>query len=172
MACSSSGVTSSLGWARQGNVFSSFLSVAPQILWSSVTCHEGHRRWKVSFLKLFVTLGVSFRIKCMMVAQYGTWPRGTCWFEGIDGMTLGFPATFQFPWIFGFENFSFSFTLIFLSFPAPSVCLFCLFLQLFRFYSGDFDLAPATNFSDLDYSAFQGTLLLRFFSDFFFMAPL
>ena len=92
--------------------------------------------------------------------------------EGIDGMILGFPATFQFPWIFGFKNFSFSFILTFLSFPAPSVCLSCLFLRLFRFCSGDFNLALATNFSGLDYSAFQGTLLLRFFSDPFSLWPL
>ena len=27
--------------------------------------------------------------------------------NGVNGMTLGFPAIFQFPWIFGFKNFSF-----------------------------------------------------------------
>ena len=91
--------------------------------------------------------------------------------EGIDGMTLGFPATFQFPWVFGFKDFSFSFTLVFLSFPAPSVCFFCLFLPSFRFCSGDFDLAPTMNFSGLDCSVFQGTLLLRFLRFFFLQGP-
>ena len=44
--------------------------------------------------------------------------------EGVDGMTLGFPATFQFPWVIGFKNLSFFFTLVFLSFFVPSVCPF------------------------------------------------
>ena len=60
--------------------------------------------------------------------------------EGVDGMTLGFPATFQFPWIFGFKTFFF-----FLHFDFCFECyLPCLFLRLLRFYSGDSDLAPVT----------------------------
>ena len=35
-----------------------------------------------------------------------------------------------------------------------------------------FDLAPVTNFSGFDCSAFQGTLLLRFLLDFFLHGPL
>ena len=63
--------------------------------------------------------------------------------EGVDGMTLGFPSIFQFPWIFGFKNF------LFLYFNFFSECyLSLLSLQLLRLCSGDSDLAPATLISE------------------------
>ena len=84
--------------------------------------------------------------------------------DGVDGMTLGFPAIFQFPWIFGFKTFLFSFTLIF----APIVILLAYFCD----YS---DSAPATStlfrrrffssFSGFDRSVFQGTLFFYSPSD-------
>ena len=163
--CSSPGMTSSLGWPRQGNVFSSLPSVAPP--GSVVVSDVSWGPQKVKGFFSWVFCDAWGFVSNLMYDGGAVWNVAT-WhvlIEDIDGMTLGFPATFQFPWIFGFKNFSFYFTLIFLSFPAPSVCLSCFFLWLFWFCSGDFDLAPATNFSGLDCSAFQGMLLLRFFSD-------
>ena len=77
---------------------------------------------------------------------------------GINGMSLGFPAAFQFPWVFGFKNFS---SPLFRFFP------FVLFLLSPRFPSGASAFAPATNFSGdisffaFDCSFFRGTLFLR-----------
>ena len=76
--------------------------------------------------------------------------------EGINGMTLGFPAIFQFPWIFGFKNF------LFLYFNFCSECyLSLLSLRLLRFCSGDSDLAPAISFEFFWFQSFilQGTFL-------------
>ena len=53
--------------------------------------------------------------------------------EGINGMTLGFPAAFQFPWVFGFKKLFLSFTLVFLSLPTPSICPFCFVSAIIPF---------------------------------------
>ena len=78
---------------------------------------------------------------------------------GINGMPLGFPAAFQFPWVFGFlKNFSF---------PSFRFFPFVLFLLSPRSPSGASAFVPATNFSGdisffaFDRSFFQGTLFLR-----------
>ena len=68
--------------------------------------------------------------------------------EGIDGMTLGFPATFQFPWIFGFKTFLFPllwFLLRVLSFLLTSAITPILLWQL-QPCSGDasFRVFPAS----------------------------
>jgi len=82
---------------------------------------------------------------------------------GINGMPLGFPAAFQFPWVFGFFSKK-----LFFFFTSDFSLLFC-----FCYHS---DLLPviltllqrqislATHFSGLDCSFFQGTLFLRFLS--------
>ena len=42
-----------------------------------VTCHDDHRRWKV--YGLYMTLGISLCINCIVAAPHATWPRGTFW---------------------------------------------------------------------------------------------
>ena len=55
--------------------------------------------------------------------------------EGINGMTLGFLAAFQFLWVFGFKKkkLFLSFTLVFLSRPTPSICSFCFVFAIILF---------------------------------------
>ena len=43
------------------------------------------------FPELSTTLGVSFRIKCIMVALHATWPPGAWWLEVFTAWPLGFP---------------------------------------------------------------------------------
>ena len=63
--------------------------------------------------------------------------------EGVDGMTLGFPAIFQFPWIFGFKTFLF----LYFNF-CSEYYLSRLFLRSLRLCSGDSDPALATLLSE------------------------
>ena len=46
--------------------------------------------------ELSMTLGVSFRIKCVVAAPHATWPRGACWSVGLIAWPLGFPLFFSF----------------------------------------------------------------------------
>ena len=48
------------------------------------------------FVELSMTLGVSFRIKCIVAAPHATWPRGACWLMELIAWPLGFPLFFNF----------------------------------------------------------------------------
>ena len=91
------------------------------------------------------------------VWNVATWHR---LIEGINGMTLGFPAAFQFPWVFSFKNFSHS-GFSFLSY-SEHLSLLLRFCHHSVLIPVTLDLASTTNFSGFNCSAFQGTLLLRF----------
>ena len=86
---------------------------------------------------------------------------------------IGFPATFQFPWVIGFKDLSFFFTLVFLSFSAPSVCPF--FFACFCHHPNP---APATltllqrRIPPATTVPFSKVRYFFDFSDFFFKVPL
>ena len=77
-----------------------------------VTWHDDHRRQKV--YGLYVTFGISLRIKCIVVVPHVLWPRGTFWSSGVNApimWLLGFPAKFHFfmPWFLNFSTPHFPF---------------------------------------------------------------
>ena len=84
-----------------------------------------------------------------MAAWYGTWPRGICWLRVLMAWPLGFSLLFSFLGFLGLKNFSFPSFWFFFPFLLRAFVLFVSFLPTFRSHSGDFDLAPATNFSGL-----------------------
>ena len=82
-------------WPYLGDVGSTIPSVAPQrlwLLWRVMTTIEDER----VCTELSMTLGVSFRIKCVVAAPHATWPRGACWSVGLIAWPLGFLLFFSF----------------------------------------------------------------------------
>ena len=116
------------------------------------------------FAELSMTLGVSFRIKCIVAAPHTTWPRGACWSVELIAWPLGFPLFFNFlGLVFKLSSPSL--------FPIPLIIcseffFFFFFFFLFSIYSCDrSDIVLAISFGFFsDWAAyFQGT--------FFFSSP-
>ena len=116
-------------------------------LWRLGFCFEINERWRRGMGRGHVA--------------YADWGYEWCdpWVSRCFSVSLGF---------LGLKNFSFPSLWFFFPFLLRVFVPFVSFLPPFRSHSGDFDLAPATNFSGLDCSSFQGTLFLRFLRLFFY----
>ena len=91
--------------------------------------HDDHRRWKV--YGLYMTLGISLRIKCIVVAPHALWPCGT--FGLVESMLQLYDPWVS-RWILAFWAFVFKLLLFsffsFTFFQTSNHCSECFLSQL------------------------------------------